>query len=135
MERTLTVTVESDEEFATDVEDGIRKLKEGEPLDPGHTVSFDTQEHLMGTFSPARLAVIRTVAEEEPASIRETARLVDRDVKNVHEDLSLLDQLGVIWFEAEGRAKRPVFPFDELVISVEFDRPPEDPETESPAPT
>ena len=122
MKRVLTVTVKSDEEFAADVEEGIRKLKAGEEVDPGHTVSFDTQEHLMETFSPTRLALVRTVAEEEPASIRETARLVDRDVKNVHEDLTLLEQLGVVWFEEEGRARRPVFPFDELVISVEFDR-------------
>ena len=122
MNRTLTVTVKSDEEFAADVEEGIRKLKAGEPVNPGHTVSFLTQEHLMETFSPTRLALIRTVAEDEPESIRETARMVDRDVKNVHEDLSLLDQLGVIWFGEEGQAKRPVFPFDELVISVEFDR-------------
>ena len=122
MKRVLTVTVKSDEEFAANVEEGIQKLKAGEEVDPGHTVSFETQEHLMETFSPTRLALVRTVAEEEPASIRETARLLDRDVKNVHEDLTLLEQLGVVWFEEEGRARRPVFPFDELVISVEFDR-------------
>ena len=132
MTRSLTVTVKSDAEFATDVEGDVRDLEAGEATDAGHTVSFTSEEHLMETFSPTRLGLIRTVAEAEPASIRETARLVDRDVKNVHEDLSLLDQLGVIWFEREGRAKRPVFPFDELVITVEFDRPATDPETAVP---
>lgn len=76
----------------------------------------------METFSPTRLALLRTVAEEEPASIHETAPLVDRDVKNVHEDLTLLEPLDVVRCEAERRARRPVFPFDHLVISVEFDR-------------
>lgn len=122
MQRTLTVTVKSDEEFASDVEAGFRTLADGESISPGHTVSFTTQEDLVETFSATRLDLLRTVAEREPESIRETARLADRDVKNVHEDLTLLAQLGVIYFEEEGRSKRPLFPFDELVISVEFDR-------------
>lgn len=38
-------------------------------------------------------------------------------MKNVHGELSTLEALGVIRFAEEGRAKRPVFPYDDLVIS------------------
>lgn len=41
-------------------------------------------------------------------------------MKNVHEQLIRLENLGVIYFEQEGQARRPVVRFDELVIRVLF---------------
>ena len=51
----------------------------------------------------------------------EAAWVVDRDVKNVHEELCRLAQLGIIFFEEDGQSKRPVVWFDELVINLPFD--------------
>ena len=67
------------------------------------------------------MALLETIADAAPESIRETARLVDRDVKNVHEELSELDRLGVIRFETSGRAKQPLFPYEEIMIRLPFD--------------
>jgi predicted transcriptional regulator len=41
-------------------------------------------------------------------------------VKNVHEELNRLAQLGIIFFEEDGQRKRPVVRFDELVITLPF---------------
>nr|WP_244605353.1 hypothetical protein [Halorhabdus rudnickae] len=67
------------------------------------------------------LDLIEIIRQEEPASINETARVVDRDVKNVHEELSRLAQLGIIFFEEDGQRKRPIVWFDELIINLPFD--------------
>ncbi|GAB7120430.1 hypothetical protein JCM9743_28960 [Natrinema sp. JCM 9743] len=42
-------------------------------------------------------------------------------MKNVHEELSRLAQLGIIFFEEDDQSKRPVVWFNELVISLSFD--------------
>jgi predicted transcriptional regulator len=78
---------------------------------------------MMNALTPTVLDLIEVVRQEEPASINETARVADRDVKNVHEELSRLAQLGVIFFEEDGQRKRPVVWFDELVISLPFEKP------------
>jgi len=36
-------------------------------------------------------------------------RLVDRDIKNVHQELTELERLGIIRFETTGQSKQPVF--------------------------
>lgn len=51
----------------------------------------------------------------------ETARVVDREVKNAYEELSQPARLGVIYFEEDGQSKRPVVWFDELVINLPFE--------------
>ncbi|WP_187347783.1 HVO_A0114 family putative DNA-binding protein [Haloplanus rubicundus] len=120
-ESTLVVTVKSSSEFHDDVTDGIETLERGDVVDSTPTLSFTSYDDLMETLTPRVLDLIEAIRREEPASINETARVVDRDVKNVHEELSWLAQLGIIFFEEDGQSKRPVVWFDELVINLPFD--------------
>jgi predicted transcriptional regulator len=120
-ESTLVVTVKSSSEFHDDVTDGIAALEEGDAVDSTPTLSVPSYDDLMGTLTPGVLELVEVIRREEPGSINETARVVDRDVKNVHEELSRLAQLGIIFFEEEGQRKRPVVWFDELVIALPFD--------------
>jgi predicted transcriptional regulator len=120
-ESTLVVTVKSSSEFHDDITDGIETLERGEAVDSTPMLSFASYDDLMETLTPRVLDLIEAIRREEPASINETARVVDRDVKNVHEELSRLAQLGVIFFEEDGQSKRPVVWFDELVITLLFD--------------
>lgn len=117
---TLVVTVQSTGEFHDDVQSAIQDLESGGNVDTSPTISFGSYDELMATITPRVLDLIETIQREEPASINETARIVDRDVKNVHEELSRLAQLGIIYYEEEGQSKRPVVWFEELVITLPF---------------
>jgi predicted transcriptional regulator len=120
-ESTLVVTVKSSSEFRDDITDGIKTLEQTDTVDSTPTLSFTSYDDLMETLTPRTLDLIEAIRREEPASINETARVVDRDVKNVHEELSRLAQLGIIFFEENGQRKRPIVWFDELVITLSFD--------------
>lgn len=118
----LLVTVESNELFYNDGLEAIERLERGESIDAPDKLSFSSVGQLFETFNPLTMELLGTVADEKPASIRETARLVERDVKNVHDELTQLERLGIIRFEQDGRSKRPIFPYEEVVITVPFDR-------------
>ena len=119
-ELTLVVTVKSSGEYHDDVTDGIEALERGDAVDSTPTLSFTSYDDLLETLTARVLDLIEAIRREEPASINETARVVDRDVKNVHEELSRLAQLGIIFFEEDGQSKRPVVWFDELLINLPF---------------
>ena len=131
-ESTLVVTVKSSSEFRDDITDGIKALEQTDTVDSTPTLSFTSYDDLMETLTPRTLDLIEAIRRDEPASINETARVVDRDVKNVHEELSRLAQLGIIFFEEDGQRKRPIVWFDELVITLPFD--PETGDTATAAP-
>lgn len=111
----------SSSDFHDDVTDEIEALERDETADSIPTLSFTSYDDLMATLTPRVLELIEAIRREEPASINETARVVDRDVKNVHEELSRLAQLGIIFFEDDGQRKRPIVWFDELRITLPFD--------------
>ncbi len=120
-ESTLVVTVKSSSEFHDDVTEDLEALAQDDAVDSAPTLSFTSYDDLLETLTPRVLDLIEAIRREEPTSINEAARVVDRDVKNVHEELTRLAQLGIIFFEEDGQSKRPVVWFDELTINLPFD--------------
>jgi predicted transcriptional regulator len=101
--RTLRVTIDADErsdEHGTD----------------HPTISFPDVDAATAVFTDSTLALLQALNVHDPASIRETARLVNRDKKNVHDQLRKLAAYGVVEFVEEGTAKRPVVAYDEIVF-------------------
>ncbi|MDF9748474.1 hypothetical protein NDI89_23190 [Natrinema sp. S1CR25-10] len=63
-----------------------------------------------------------TVSKHEPESIREAADLVERDYKQVHRNLSELEDIGIIELKNDrpGQAKKPKLAYDSLEIDILF---------------
>lgn len=86
------------------------------------TLQFGSYEDLVGSLTPLRLELLRAVATGAPESMREAARLVDRDVSDVHSDLKRLEVLGVLELEEGGPsgAIRPVVPYDRIEMQIDY---------------
>jgi len=119
-QNTLIVTVESLGALKGRTADAFEQALAGETPDENvpRRLSFETTDQLAQVFTPRAIDLLHAIAREAPASIREAARLVDRDVKQVSENLERLEQYGVVEFVEEGRAKRPVVPYDEIDIRL-----------------
>ncbi len=115
---TLTVRVGDGEQTRSEARDRIRALERGEPVEDRHVLVLDDEDELQRLLRPTNLDLLRTVREHEPDSMRATAELVDRDIKEVHRNLSELEALNVVEFERNGRSKRPVVRFDEIDVEV-----------------
>ena len=66
-----------------------------------------------------RMELLRTIKKRHPTSISELADFLDRDIKNVFDDLRLLNKLDIIKFVRIGKRKRPVIKRRVIVISLE----------------
>ena len=100
------------------VEKALKALDRGETPDPYYERVYRDEDTLHRVTRPKNLELLRTLARERPESIRETARLVDRDVRQVHRNLKELESLGLIEFEEDGRSKRPGVWYDEIAVEL-----------------
>ena len=120
---TLKVTVGERDRLDQRTRSRIEAAQEGEDLDDAQPVlNFGSYAELGRLLSPKNLELLETISEHEPESIREAAELVDRDYKQVHRNLSELEDIGVIEFEGggSGRAKKPKLAYDGLEIDIPF---------------
>lgn len=85
----------------------------GEPQ--GEFITFSSVELLWKVMTPRRWALVQAMAGKGPMSLRAAARLVSRDVKNVHADVQALAHAGVLHRAIDGNIE---FPYD--AIHVDF---------------
>jgi len=69
--------------------------------------SFDI---LAKIFSKTRMEILRVIITERPRSIYEVAKLVKRDFKNVHADIRLLTDIGLLELKEAGDSRNGLIP-------------------------
>lgn len=120
---TLKVTVGERDHLDQRTRSRVKAAQEGEDLDDARPVlNFGSYAELSRLLSPKNLQLLEAISEHEPESIREAAELVERDYKQVHRNLSELEDIGVIEFESggPGQAKKPKLAYDGLEIDIPF---------------
>lgn len=118
-QNTLIVTVESLGAVRRRTADAFAQARDTPPdEDAPRRLSFETTDQLAQVLTPRAIDLLQAIAREEPASIRQAARLVDRDIKQVSTNLERLAEYDIVEFVDEGRAKRPVVPYDEIDIQL-----------------
>lgn len=120
---TLKITVGDRDRLDQRARERIKAAEAGEDLDDAQPVlNFGSYVELSRLLSPTNLELLEMISEHEPESIREAATLVDRDYKQVHQNLTELDDIGIIAFEGggPGQAKTPTLAYDGLEIDLPF---------------
>lgn len=111
--KTLRLTVETPAEAARRTE---RAAVETGTADEA-VRSFHSADPIRRLMTGRRLEVMREIMTDPPGSIRELADRLGRNYSDVHSDVELLADHHVVYFERDGRSKRPVIPYR----TVEFD--------------
>ena len=117
---TLHITVGDREQLREDALQFVQNVEDDQ--DGKATLQFGTYDDFVDSLTPLRLNLIRAIAEEAPESMREAARLVERDVSDVHSDLKQLEVLGILTLEegGPGGAIQPVVPFDRIEVHIDY---------------
>lgn len=74
-------------------------------------------------LTPNRLALLRAVRSKRPGSIYELAQVVARDLKNVQDDLRLLERYGLVRMTSGTRSGKrkvrvPKALFDQIELKI-----------------
>ena len=109
--KTVILDVRSPEEA---MQDFVSVWKSGKAQKAAR-ISFPTPELLWKVLTAKRWELLKALCGTGPVTVREAARLVNRDIKAVHTDLTALRKAGVIDRTDSGQVE---FPYE--AIKVEF---------------
>jgi predicted transcriptional regulator len=111
MQRNLTITLESDWKAALRSTAKRAKARTYQ----GEVLNFETPAQFFGQLTQKRWDLVRVAQGRGALSVRELARLVGRDVKRVHEDVTVLATLGILERTEEGGV---ICPFGKMHIDM-----------------
>lgn len=110
--KAVTLDVRSPSEAMVQIE---RDWKAGKTQEVAH-ISFATPQLLLRVLSEKRMDLVEAMCGKGPLTIREAAKLVGRDVKAVHGDITALVKAGILNRASDGVE----FPYSEVNVEFSF---------------
>ena len=100
----------------TSMNHAVRAYQEGEDFEYLADVDLNLSPENYAKLTPKRLMLLDHLIEGHAASINELAAAVERDVKNVYNDLRTLESLGLVSLVKMGRRLVPELLVYEITI-------------------
>jgi len=118
MQRDIKVEIKSLPEVGADFIAAWRSAEKGDtPAVPVERIFFEDVRALAKVLTPRRIETLKTLHDNGPLAIRALARLLNRDYKNVNQDIQLLLKVGLVEKTDSGLV---VAPFEKIVAEIQL---------------
>jgi predicted transcriptional regulator len=93
----IRIEVKGVEESAMEAVRAWERAEQGiAPEEPVDRLYFQSLETLLSVLTTRRLELLKVLHESGPSSVRALSKELNRDYKNVHQDITLLEKIGLI---------------------------------------
>ena len=122
--KTATFTIEPFAESLKRFKETFKAVQAGRRVEPEppEIVGFTSLEAARNFLTRERLALLHTIRNRHPSSIYELAKMTGRDLKNVQEDIRILERHGLVLIAKRPRGGRkvkvPRVPFEEIALRI-----------------
>jgi predicted transcriptional regulator len=121
--KNVTIGIRSIQDALSDAQDVMERLERGEKVRKRKAgIYFESLEVMRKAITAERLRILKVIKEKHPSSLYELAKLLNRNLKNVSDDVHYLADLGLIELEKEktnGREKTvPTVNYDKILLEI-----------------
>ena len=99
----------------------FEKVRKGRKVDKSRGIYFTSLEAIRKVLTEKRLELLRVIKEQEPDSVYELAKILNRDIKNVNDDLKLLKDIGLVSITKARKGRGRVIPrvnYDKIQLEI-----------------
>ncbi len=90
----------------------------GRPVQQKTAIYFGNLKEMRRVLTEKRLELLKAVKDKKPQSVYALAKMLNRDLKNVLQDVEYLKELGIIEVDETGDKKIPFVRFDKISFEV-----------------
>ena len=119
--KNIKIAIKSTEEFLEEAKSTMKKITAGGKVSIKKGIYFENLDAMRKALTPKRLQLLHTIKEKRPQSVYELAKFVNRDLKNVTQDLAFLERLGLVGLKKtkDKRAKTtPSVEYDKILLEI-----------------
>lgn len=120
--KTVTFTIEPFTESLKRFKQVFNAVQARHRIEPQETVGFTSLEAARNFLTRERLGLLHAIKSRQPESIYELAKMTGRDLKNIQEDVRILERHGLVRITKRARGSRivkaPRVPFDEIALRI-----------------
>ena len=111
-----TIGIKGSQEFFGELERDWVAIDKGMPTtEPVHRVYFESPEVLSKVITRQRHNLLKVLHANGPLTIRALAAILERDYKNVYQDVKILEESGMIERDSKNHV---LAPYEKLTIEL-----------------
>ncbi len=118
----IRLKIETQKQFFNRLKTKFKGLDKGKIPQKETSYSFENLEQWRKTFTPKRIELLHIIKHKKPKSINQLAKISNRNIKNIYEDIEILKDIGLVELKEKKLNGRlgimPLVNFDELRISI-----------------
>ena len=107
----VKIGIKSFEDFLEGAKDVMKRLEKGEKVKRQSGVYFENLKAFRKALTEKRLEMLHVIKEKHPQSIYELAKMLNRDIKNVTQDVEYLKQVGLVELKRTEEKRERIIPF------------------------
>ncbi|MCK5508851.1 MAG: hypothetical protein KAI50_10080 [Desulfobacterales bacterium] len=118
----IKIAIKSTEAFLEEAKSTMKKIMAGEKVSRKDCLYFKNLYVMRKALTPKRLELLHAIKEKRPQSVYELSRLTNRDLKNVTQDMTYLEMLGLVELKKTKDKKRtnttPSVEYDKILLEI-----------------
>jgi len=113
--RTLTISIDPD--WRSRLRAAARRAEKS--AYQGETLNFQREDEFFSMLNGNRWRLLRAIMSAGETGVRELARRIQRDVRRVHDDIVILQNMGLVERTKRGKV---LCPYDDIHVDIHVDR-------------
>jgi predicted transcriptional regulator len=114
----ITIEIRTLDDALKEAGDVFEKLEKGQVVAEKSALYFPNLKEMRRVLTEKRLELLRTIKHKKPSSVYELSRILNRDLKNVLQDVAYLADLGIVKVEETKDKKVPSVAYDRIAFEV-----------------
>ncbi|MEW5744550.1 MAG: ArsR family transcriptional regulator [Nitrospirota bacterium] len=114
----ITIEIKGLDEALKEAGRTYEKVSRGEQVGEKTGLYFGSLKDMRRVLTERRVELLKTIKEREPSSVYELAKMLRRDLKNVLQDISYLEELGLVEITETKDRKIPRVSYDKINFEV-----------------
>lgn len=99
----------------------FEKVRKGKKVDRRRGVYFTSLDAMRKVLTEKRLELLHVIKGQEPDSVYELSKIVNRDIKNVNDDLLVLKDIGLVSVFKARKGRKRIIPrvnYDKIQLEI-----------------
>ncbi len=114
----VKIEIKSLNEALKEAGEVFEQLSRGEIVKKKRAIYFSNLKEMRKVLTEKRLELLKTIKDKRPTSVYELSKVLNRDLKNVLQDLTYLKELGLVEVTETKDKKIPVVTYDKIAFEV-----------------
>jgi predicted transcriptional regulator len=119
--RKIDIGIKKLEDSLQDFSEAWKGIGAGRKVKRDEGLYFESIDDMRSVLTNNRLLILKVIRERKPKSVYELSKILGRDLKNIDQDVKLLEEIGLVTLEKTKTDRKNIIPhvdYTKIILEI-----------------